>query len=604
MSVTATASPGTALAPLLLVDGQVVGQKYADALVELRLLTALRTIGRSTLRFTDPGYALVGDAAFALGRKVEVRARGRGQHDRAVSLFEGTVTSVGLEQPAGGVPELVVVVVEDGAYALSRQAHAATYQTMSWAGIIEKVVAGAGLRSSVSTPPGDQDYVLQADTDLAFVDEVARRYGCDWIVAGSTFHFWPNNGRSGTPLAPEVALAVGDSLLEFTVRVHDDPPRKVAVRGWDARRQELVQGVADAEKAGAVPPSLAEAVRAKPTGTGLVLTTLASPTDATDAKRLATAMLKASGWVTARGRGPLAPGLRPGGTVTVSGVGPAGGSYPVVEVEHVYRADGFWTRFTAGDRAPAGLAAIASGGPGAVGAAYDPGHAGLLVGTVSDLADPEGFGRVRVRLETLGDQVTTAWARVATVGGGKARGVTFLPEVGDEVLVGFEGGDSRRPVVLGGLFGSRDTLPTKLTAEGGGSVQARRLSSRLGHVVELSDGSAPAEQHVLLSLAGGQARLRLGKDRADLEVPTGVPLTITAGASSIELDGAGKVALKGAEISVKGTVSVTIEAPQVTLTATGPLKASGATVAVEGRAQATLEAAGQTVVKGGVVMIN
>ena len=44
------------------------------------------------------------------------------------------------------------------------------------------------------------------------------------------------------------------------------------------------------------------------------------------------------------------------------------------------------------------------------------------------------------------------WARVAQFGAGKKSGASFPPEVGDEVLIGFEFGDPRRPYVLGGLF--------------------------------------------------------------------------------------------------------------------------------------------------------
>ena len=37
-------------------------------------------------------------------------------------------------------------------------------------------------------------------------------------------------------------------------------------------------------------------------------------------------------------------------------------------------------------------------------------------------------------------------------GAGKDRGQLMLPQVGDEVLVGFEGGDPHKPYVLGALW--------------------------------------------------------------------------------------------------------------------------------------------------------
>src|SRR5690606_13076623 len=109
--------------------------------------------------------------------------------------------------------------------------------------------------------------------------------------------------------------------------------------------------------------------------------------------------------------------------------------------------------------------------------------------------------------------IESDWARITTIGGGPARGMSFIPEVNDEVLVAFEGGDVRHPVVLGGLFNGKDKALADLVGASG-SVDARRITSRLGHVVELGDGGEPATQHVLLGLANGGSppdhKLRLG----------------------------------------------------------------------------------------------
>ena len=76
---------------------------------------------------------------------------------------------------------------------------------------------------------------------------------------------------------------------------------------------------------------------------------------------------------------------------------------------------------------------------------------GIVIGLVTDLADPENLGRVRARYPYLGDEISD-WARLVTPMAGKDRGVFFRPEVGDEVLVAFELGDVRRPYVLGSLW--------------------------------------------------------------------------------------------------------------------------------------------------------
>ncbi|GAL64992.1 phage baseplate assembly protein V [Algibacter lectus] len=44
---------------------------------------------------------------------------------------------------------------------------------------------------------------------------------------------------------------------------------------------------------------------------------------------------------------------------------------------------------------------------------------------------------------------TTPWIRVVTPHGGGDKGFHFIPEVGEEVLIGFEGANAERPYMMG-----------------------------------------------------------------------------------------------------------------------------------------------------------
>jgi len=182
------------------------------------------------------------------------------------------------------------------------------------------------------------------------------------------------------------------------------------------------------------------------------------------------------------------------------------------------------------------------------------------------------------------------------------RGVVLTPEVGDEVLVGFEGGDARRAVVLGGLHGKKDAVPPGAVENG--KVVNRRLTSRLGHVVELGDGADAAGQHVLLALEGTRHRIRLGKDRADVEVPSGVPLTVRSGDSSIEMDGKGNLALSGARITLEATQGIELSGATVEVKGRTKAAVSAATVEVKGSATAAFQGGTTATIKGGTVQIN
>ena len=76
---------------------------------------------------------------------------------------------------------------------------------------------------------------------------------------------------------------------------------------------------------------------------------------------------------------------------------------------------------------------------------------GLARALVVDVRDPQAAGRIKVKFPWLPGEVET-WARVSLPLGGNRTGLWALPEVGDEVLVGFEHGDVRSPIVIGSLW--------------------------------------------------------------------------------------------------------------------------------------------------------
>ena len=113
---------------------------------------------------------------------------------------------------------------------------------------------------------------------------------------------------------------------------------------------------------------------------------------------------------------------------------------------------------------------------------------GVFVGLVTDLRDPDGLGRVKVTLPWSPDSDGSryeAWARVATLMAGKNRGSWFVPDVDDEVLVAFDGGDSRIPYVIGGLWNGKDGPPASM--DGAGQNQTKLIRSRNGVKITLDD---------------------------------------------------------------------------------------------------------------------
>ena len=107
--------------------------------------------------------------------------------------------------------------------------------------------------------------------------------------------------------------------------------------------------------------------------------------------------------------------------------------------------------------------------------------------TVLSNADPHGAGRVQVRMNWQTDNMRTSWVRVMTPDGGGSkdvksnRGFVFIPEVGDQVLLGFRHGDPARPYVLGSLFNG-------VTGSGGFAANHKKsLTTRSGSTVTFDD---------------------------------------------------------------------------------------------------------------------
>jgi uncharacterized protein involved in type VI secretion and phage assembly len=109
---------------------------------------------------------------------------------------------------------------------------------------------------------------------------------------------------------------------------------------------------------------------------------------------------------------------------------------------------------------------------------------GVVIGVVTNNEDPDGKGRVKVKFPWLSDADESNWARVATPMAGEERGIFFLPEVDDEVLVAFEHGDVRWPYVIGSLWNGQQA-PPETNADGSNNI--RVIKSRSGHVIRLND---------------------------------------------------------------------------------------------------------------------
>jgi uncharacterized protein involved in type VI secretion and phage assembly len=173
--------------------------------------------------------------------------------------------------------------------------------------------------------------------------------------------------------------------------------------------------------------------------------------------------------------------------------------------------------------------------------------AGPVVAIVTNNEDPEGLGRVKLSLPWLSDDNETSWARVCSPMAGAQRGIFFLPEVEDEVLVVFEHGDPRRPVVLGGLWNGVDKPPV---ANSGGGNHERSIYSRSGLRLQFIDEDG-AEK---IEISGPDGANQIVIDVAESTI------SITADADIRLTAPNGTVGIEAQNVEIKATAGAAIEA--------------------------------------------
>jgi len=175
---------------------------------------------------------------------------------------------------------------------------------------------------------------------------------------------------------------------------------------------------------------------------------------------------------------------------------------------------------------------------------------GCFPALVSDVKDPDGQGRVKLTLPWSPDTGSSryeAWARLATMMGGNNRGSWFIPDVNDEVLVMFEGGDARRPYVVGGLWNGTDQPPQSM--DGSGNNDVKVLRSRNGVKVTLDDQN--------------------GQEKFICETPGGQKITLKDGPGVVEIvdSNGNSMKLESSGVTITASAKVTVNASQVAVSA-------------------------------------
>jgi len=564
--------------------GSALDPTIADRIVEVRVETTVGLPDVCTIRFAEANPSATDDLKVIDSDKLKLGAPLVVQLAKAVGgqpaeVFNGEVTTLEAELgPAGGGPPLLELTLTalDRSHRMHRVSTPRTFRQMSVGDIAKKLAGQHGLKvgkmATLAGGPAEERHQA-GETDWEYLSNLVRRNGGELDVSAGALHIIdPAKTKSAV-----ADLVYGETLQRFRPRVSSvGQVADVAVAGWDQKKKATVNATGKPKASTTV---LNGKVDAEVSGAKVFL---AATHDEVQSRAAAATVHvgheRVQGTAVASGD----PKLLAGEYAGFSGVGKRfAGTHRIVSAVHVYGARGYVTQLTLGAGGRPLAEAMSAGQRGHRFADH------IAIGIVTDNKDPDKLGRVKVRYPLFGQDVESGWARIAWGAAGKERGTVTVPEVNDEVAVGFEHGDVRRPVVLGALFNGVDTPGSDLVKESSSLASRfpRDLDVKTKEKILLTSGkdmTVKAEQGPILVTAGKEMTLKAsdGGSPSPITIETTGQIKAT-GKQGVEISASGPLKITStAPVTIESNAAMTVKGSVVQVQASGVLQLSGATVMI------------------------
>lgn len=572
-------------------NGKNIGDGFRLSSAFVRL--ELNRIGRATLKF-DAGDMSAGtfdetdSDVFKPGAAVVLSV---GDTDGEDTLFAGVVVMLNIRIESG-LRAQMVVECRDCAFGATRERKNRIFEEQEDSKIIETVLSAYGSVEVDSTAYKHPSLVQYYCTDWDFALSRADANGLLVNVSDGKIAVKKPDVAAG----PVLTVTYGLDLIDFNGGVSaSDQFTKVEAVSWSLKNQAVVSVTA-------AKPSLNDqgniAVKDMAVGDKLLYQTDA-PTESDALQAWADSQALKTGLARYRGSFSFIGNVlaEPGCIIELAGMGDRfNGNVFIGAVEHIVRDNVWVTRVEMGitpgniTEEPDVTSPPASG--------WLPGVEGLHVGKVQKLdGDPGKEQRILVEIPLLNGDKNTIWARLATLYAGNGIGSFFIPEVGDEVVVGFFNNDPCHPVILGSLYSSKQVPPYELKAEN----YKKAVVTKQKMKVEFDE-----EKKIITVTTPGNNMLELNDDGKSVTLSDQNGNKLILNDQGITLDSGGKIILKSkgdikadatGQIGMSSKSDVSLDGMNVKATAKTGFTAKG-------NATAELSASGQTTVKGGMVMIN
>jgi Rhs element Vgr protein len=563
----------------LLVDGN----PFSDAIeiVSIQVHQEINVITRATVVIVDgdpetEDFQVSSSNQFLPGKSIEISL---GYDSTNVKVFKGIIISN--SQKANDEATLLTVECKDEAVKMTLDKSSKHYTDLSASDIAESLLGKYGISGlDIASSSITHKQLLQFNSsDWDFMISKLDAVGLMCIL---------NNGEvkvkkiKAEPNSSALAeFGYGDNILDFDgeidARVQSE---NVKVLSWNYTTQELEDDEV------ALNISSASGVTTEELGAGQTTTVRASgkkePTEQSalaKTKKIREVLSKIKGSLKFPGR--VAQPVLAGDFINLKGLGTNfNGSVFVSAIDHEF-SDGDWTttatlgwseKYFSEHINP--LSETASSGELSV-------VQGLQTGIVTDIIDADGDFRIKLRLPLVSNQEDGVYARLATLDAGNKRGTFFMPEISDEVVVGFMNNDPNQPVILGMLHSSKNSAP--LDPESANDKKGYVSRSEIKIIID--DG----EKSITIETPGGNSfSMNDTENKISLKDSNGNKITMEQSGITIE---------SASALNLKAGSTLSISAPQLSAKADGELK-------LEGGGTTTVSSSGAMTIQGSVVSIN
>lgn len=571
------------------------GSKLKDeyALVSATVRLELNRIGKATLKFNagnmDKQTFEESDAdLFKPGNSIRLDA---GDTDEENTLFDGLI--IGLRIATGkDFRSYMVVECRDNAYPATQGRKNRIFEKKTDSDIIKETLSAYSSVEVDSTSFQHPTLVQYYCSDWDFALSRADANGLFVFTDGKNIQV-KKPQVNGSPVHT-VTYGVDLTAFDLELSANNQFTQYEAV-SWNPATQKAV-------KVSASSPSLNRQGDLQPknmaTSDGLLLQTDA-PTDEKALKQWVDSMALKAGLARYQGSCGFYGTAKviPGCIIELKGLGKRfNGNLYVGSVTHTIK-DNEWTTEAGAGVSPLNItdeADVVS--PSASG--FLPGMQGLHTAVVKKLdGDPLKAYRIQVELPWLNGQNKLLWARLSTMYATSAAGSFFLPEPGDEVVIGFMNEDPTHPIILGGVYGVKHRPPYEFEAKNDTKAIVTREKMR----VEFNE-----EKKVITVSTPGKNMVEISDDGKYIKLTDQHKNEIVMDNNGISLSSAKDISLKAkgdikmdANMKISGTAKSDISLDALNVKVQAKVGAS-----VKGNATAELSASGQTVIKGAMVMIN